>query len=86
MSAIIAHENMSVYAYVSIVEVILNLLIVFLLSVLSYDKLILYGFLIFIVSLINTVLYHFYCRKHYNECRFRLLWDNTLLKEMGYYT
>ena len=85
MSAIIAHENMSVYAYVSIVEVILNLLIVFLLSVLSYDKLILYGFLIFIVSLINTVLYHFYCRKHYNECRFRLLWDNTLLKEMGYY-
>lgn len=44
MSAIIAHEDMSVYAYVSIIEVVLNLLIVFVLSVLPYDKLILYGF------------------------------------------
>lgn len=49
MSAIIAHEDMSVYAYVSIIEVVLNLLIVFVLSVLPYDKLILYGFLMLIV-------------------------------------
>ena len=85
MSAIIAHEDMSVYAYVSIVEVVLNLLIVFILSVLPYDKLILYGLLMFFVALVNTTLYRFYCRMHYQECHFRLLWDKILLKEMGGY-
>ncbi|MBT9662754.1 MAG: lipopolysaccharide biosynthesis protein [Odoribacter splanchnicus] len=85
MSAIIAHEDMSVYAYVSIIEVVLNLLIVFVLSVLPYDKLILYGFLMLIVVSINTALYRFYCSRHYKECCFRLLWDKVLLKNIGSY-
>ena len=85
MSAIIAHEDMSVYAYVSIIEVVLNLLIVFILSVLPYDKLILYGFLMLIVVSINTALYRYYCSRHYKECCFRLLWDKVLLKNIGSY-
>ena len=82
MSAIIAHENMDIYAYVSIVEAALKLGIVFLLQVLPFDKLIVYGFLLLAVAIINTSLYRLYCIKKYEECRFRFLWDKALFKDM----
>lgn len=85
MSAIIAHENMNVYAYVSIVEVVLKLAVVFVLKVVSTDKLILYGILLLFVAIINTGLYRFYCRRHYKECRFKLRWDKKLFSGMFSY-
>lgn len=65
MAIIIAHENMTVYSYVSIVEVALKLGIVFLLKYLPYDTLIVYGILLSLVSFINTAIYRLYCHKHY---------------------
>ena len=85
MASIIARENMNVYAYVSIVEAALKLVIVFMLRVLPYDKLIVYGVLLLIVACINTGLYRGYCKRRYAECRFRLLWDNVLFSEMVSY-
>lgn len=86
MADIIAHENMSVYAYVSIVEAVLKLAIVFLLKILPYDKLIVYGILLFAVGFINTALYRFYCKKHYKECVFRPMWDKAMFKEITGFT
>ena len=86
MASIIAHENMNVYAYVSIAEAALKLGIVFVLQALPYDKLIVYGGLLLIVACINTGLYRGYCKKHYSECRFRLVWDKVLFKEMVSYS
>ena len=86
MAAIIAHENMNVYAYVSIVEAALKLGIVFLLCVLSYDKLIVYGALLALVALVNTSIYRFYCRKHYAECRFTFVKDGKLFREIISYS
>ena len=43
---IIAHENMNIYAYISIFDVIMKLLIVFLIQVTPVDRLLSYGFLI----------------------------------------
>jgi O-antigen/teichoic acid export membrane protein len=86
MASIIAHENMNVYAYVSIVEALLKLVIVFLLKKLPYDKLIVYGILLFIVGFINTAMYRLYCKKHYDECRFKPLWDKSLFKEIFNFT
>lgn len=87
MASIIAHENMSIYAYMSILEAILKLLIVFLLRILPFDKLIVYGGLLLTVTCINTGLYRFYCKKNYTECRFGLTWEKKLsfniLKYMG---
>lgn len=85
MSSIIAHENMNVYAYVSIVEVVLKLAVVFVLKAVSSDKLILYGILLLFVALINTGLYRFYCKRHYKECKFRLFWDKRKFSEMFSY-
>ena len=86
MASIIAHENMNVYAYVSIVEAGLKLGIVFLLKVLPYDKLIIYGILLATVALINTSIYRFYCRAHYAECKTRFVKDVALFKEIVSYS
>ena len=86
MASIIAHENMNVYAYVSIVEVALKLGIVFLLKVLAFDKLIVYGVLLAAVALINTSIYRFYCRKHYAECKVKFVKDTALFKEIVSYS
>ncbi len=86
MAIIIAHENMTIYAYVSVVEVSLKLGIVFLLKYLPYDKLIVYGILLSLVSFINTAIYRFYCHKHYPECKVRFICDGKLFKEIIAYS
>lgn len=46
LALVIAHEKMNVFAYVGIIEALGRLVIVFLLMMLTYDKLIIYGILI----------------------------------------
>lgn len=85
MAAIIAHEDMGVYAYASIAEAALKLAVVFLLKGLPYDKLVVYGLLLFCVSIVNTSVYRLYCRRHYGECAFRPVWDRAMFGEiLGY--
>lgn len=86
MASIIAHENMNVYAYVSIVEVGLKLVIVFLLKLLPYDKLIVYGLLLASVALINTSIYRLYCHKNYEECKIHFVKNDALFKEIVSYS
>lgn len=82
-AVLIAHEKMSVYAYISILEVFLKLGIVYLLVVCPFDKLIAYGILLFCVQLIVRCVYQIYCRKHYEESKFRLFWDKDLYRQMS---
>ncbi|WP_321416302.1 oligosaccharide flippase family protein [uncultured Desulfobacter sp.] len=86
MAIIIAHEDMQIYAYVSIVEAILKLAIVFVLTWLPWDKLELYGMLFFVASMVNAVLYICICVRKYSECQFRkFYWDKNLVCEiMGF--
>lgn len=82
-SLIIAYEKMDVYAYVSIIEVILKLLIVFMLEFLSYDKLAVYGVLILVVQILITSSYRLYCKKKYPFCKFNIVKDKALYKQIG---
>lgn len=82
-AALISHEKMSIYAYISILEAFLKLGIVYLLAISPIDKLVIYAILVFAVQLIIRNLYQFYCRKNYKECRFALVWDKKLYKEMS---
>lgn len=79
-ATIIAHERMNVYAYVSILDVSLKLLIVYLLTISDYDKLITYSILMFAVNIIIVSIYCIYCRRKYLECRFGLVPDKKLYK------
>ena len=83
-AAIISHEKMSAFAYISVVDAVLRLLIVFLLDLTSYDKLIIYSILMAATSAIIRLIYSWYCIKHFVECRkFSLGYDKEYLKKMA---
>lgn len=67
---IIAKEQMSIYAYVEILNVSLKLVIVYLLLIVPFNKLICYGLLLMSVSIFIAFLYIYYSRFKFNECRF----------------
>jgi len=73
---IIAHEDMRVYAYVSIFEVFLKLAIVYVLLVLPYDKLKVYGCLTLFSTLAVGVIYYIHCFRSYPACRIRKFYYN----------
>ncbi len=81
-ATIIAHEKMDVYAYVSILDVSLKLIIVFAITwIAGIDKLILYSILIFMVSLTTAMTYRIYSKRKYAECTYRWNWDKSLYKK-----
>lgn len=81
----IAHEKMNMYAYVSILEVVLKLTIVYLLVVFSADKLKLYSILMFGVTTTITFVYRTYCRRRFKESKFVYYWDKALFRQIiGY--
>lgn len=81
-ATIVAYEKMSAFAYISVVEVTLSLLIVYLLSVITFDKLIVYAILLLFVAFIIRLIYARYCKSHFPECRFYFSWDKSLFREM----
>jgi O-antigen/teichoic acid export membrane protein len=86
MAAIIAHEDMNIYAVVSIMEAVLRLGIVFLLKIIELDKLRLYGILLCTVTVINTGIYRTICKLKYQECKFSIYWNKELFREIVNYT
>lgn len=81
-ASIIAHEKMSAFAYISVLEVVLKLVIVYMLVVFSVDKLILYAFLILAIQVLIRFCYSIYCHKHFKETKYIHVWDKALFKEM----
>lgn len=81
-AVIIAHEQMSIFAYVAIYEVIAKLLVAFLLYISPIDRLIWYGFLLMAVSISVRIIYGIYCKHHFKECSKKLIFDSSLSKEM----
>ena len=80
---IIAHEKMSAFAYITIVEVSLKLLIVFLLGICSIDKLAMYGILLLVVQVGIFMVYMLYCLRHFKESRFKFVFEKTMFKEVS---
>lgn len=79
---IIAHERMSFYAYISIVEGTLKLLLVFLLNYIIFDKLILFSILIMGVNILVLFVYIFHCTHKYILSRYTRIWDLSLYKQL----
>lgn len=79
---ILANEKMNIFAYISLLEVSLKLISVFLLVYINYDKLILYSLFIFLIALFLRLIYRIYCRRNFEESNFRFLWSIKLLKQM----
>ena len=82
-AAIIAHERMSAFAYISIMDVVLKLVIVYMLVISPFDKLITYSALFLCVNLLDRFIYNWYCKKHFSEVNFSLKVDKPLFREMS---
>lgn len=81
-AAIVAHERMDAFAWISIFEGFGKLLVAYCLMVSSGDRLILYAALLAAVSLLTRLLYGFFCRRHFAETRYSWRLDKGLFKEM----
>ena len=87
IAIIVAHEDMQIYAYLSIIEAVMKLGVVFLLVWSPGDKLVIYGALLFLVSVINALMYLFVCMRKYEECTFRnFRLERKLLREIFDFT
>ena len=81
-SVVIAHEEMSVFAYFSIIEAALQLGLVFIIKYAKTDSLILYSALMALSAFILLILYYLYVKKKYPVYSFKFTWDKRISKGM----
>jgi len=80
---IIAHEDMQIFTYISVAEVLLKLMVVAILIYVPWDKLETYGVLQLSVNFITALFYLGVCFKRYNECQIKkIYWDSMLFREI----
>lgn len=81
-AAIVAHERMSAFAYISIIEAFGKLSIAWAIAISSFDRLIFYSILMCCMALSIGFIYGLYCKRHFGECSYRFIFDKVLLKQM----
>ena len=82
-ACIIAHEHMKAFAYVSVVEAMLKLGILFLIIYSPFDGLVTYAILLTLVAALIRLAYTVYCHKHFEETKTKLIFDKSIFKEMS---
>lgn len=81
-AAIIAHEKMGAFAYVSVFEVVAKLGITYYLFISPFDKLKTYAVLLFALSIALRLIYGVYCKRNFQECSYQFIFDKGLIKQM----
>lgn len=82
-AVIIANQKMDIYVYITLLEAVLKLAIIFALPLVSMDNLILYSLLVLCVSIVIRLITNGYCRYKFAECKYIFFWDKHLFKELG---
>lgn len=80
---IIAHEKMGIYAKISLFEAFAKLIFVFLLVYVPFDKLIIYSILLVAIQITVRIFYVQYCKKSYQDCKFKYQIDKVMIKDMS---
>lgn len=81
-ATIIAHEKINVYAILQIIDTFLNLGIVLVLQVVTYDKLIFYAVMMLMIKVFNFLVNYFYCHRLFQEVKFLLYWSWHIFKDI----
>lgn len=81
-AAVISHEKMSAFAYISIYETLANVAIIMVVKYASIDKLILYGLLVMLLKISVRLIYGVYCKRHFMETSGKYYFNKPLFKEM----
>jgi len=85
-ACIIAYERMSFFAYVSILESVLKLMIVFMLAIAPIDALVFYAVLMLVVICVVNSLYILYCNHKFDTARYHFFWDKLLFKQLMFFS
>lgn len=81
-ASIVAHEKMKAFAYISLIDVVAKLVMVYMLKIVTVDKLIVYAFMMMAIAVILRFIYGWYCSKNFSECKFKFSIDKILFKDM----
>ena len=81
-ASITAHEKMSAYAYIGILDGVLRFVVAIAVMRSQGDRLVLYAMLMAASVMIVRMAYSRYCSRHFEECHFKFVFDKALLKEM----
>lgn len=81
-ATIIAHERMSAFAFISIFEGLSKLAVALLIVISPIDRLVFYSVLMCSMAFFVRLIYGFYCKNHFEECKYRFHWDKDILKQM----
>lgn len=79
---IIAHEHMKAFAYIGLVQAIMKLAMVVILALIDFDKLVLYGMLMLLISVAVTLFYYQYCKRSYKYCTYKPYWNSADAKDL----
>ena len=77
-SSVVAHEKMSFFAFIAIVEVVLKLVIVFLLFFVNLEKLRFYSVLTFLISILIFLCYKSFCNQKISTTKYSFFWDKNI--------
>lgn len=81
-SAVIAHEKMDFYAFISIIDVLLKLFFVCILQYVKSDKLFFYGILMTITSIVNFSLFFVYSKYKFPNLSFCRSYSKDIFKSL----
>lgn len=82
-AVVVAHEKMSVFASISIIQAVLSLIVAIVLMELDSDRLFVYAVLTCIIQIIVALFYFFYCRSTFNESKGKASFDKKVFREMS---
>lgn len=81
-ASIVSHEHLNIYAFTGIGRSVLVLLISYVVDWANGDKLILYSFLLLLISLLEQFFFYFYCKRHFQECHLQKIKDRGIFKNI----
>lgn len=82
VSLVIAHEEMRIFAWISLGEVFAKLGILYIIPLITGDNLSLYAILLFLIALVVFIVYVVYSRTKFKECVWEYYFNYRLACEM----
>lgn len=82
-ASVISHEKMSAFAYMSILDVFVKLMIVYLLYISPIDRLLFYALLGLGTGILYQLIYFIYCMRKFQECRALPKLDKGVVKNIS---
>lgn len=84
-ASIVAHERMTAFAYIGILDIILRLFIILFIAYapFHFDRLIVYALLLVVLGISMQAVYWIYCKYHFDECRLQFRFYHETWKAMS---